>query len=60
MCLRYASRTNLEIFETSVDEISLVSGKRVSNIWITCLEVRNSFPKGEVISDGIIYWNIYG
>ncbi len=53
MCLRYASRTNLEISETSVEEISLVSGKRVSNTWITCLEVGYSSSKDGVILDSL-------
>ena len=53
MCLRYASRTNLEDFETSVDESSLVSGKRVSNTWIICLEVEYSSSKDGVIFDSL-------
>ena len=55
MCLRYANRTVLlEFLDTSVESFSsLDSGKRVSNIWIICLEVGNSSSKdGKVIEFG--------
>ena len=55
MCLRYANRTVLlEFLDTSVESFSsLDSGKRVSNIWIICLEVGNSSSKDGIISNSL-------
>lgn len=58
-CLRYASRTILLVFFTSVFLTFLNSGKRVSNMLITCLEVGDSLSKGKIIPNGLYSLRCY-
>jgi hypothetical protein len=41
------------VFYTSVQLTFLNSGKRVSNTLVTCLEVRNSLSKDEIIPNSL-------
>jgi hypothetical protein len=57
-CVPKVCKSNgpIEFLETSVESFSsLDSGKRVSNMWIICLEVGNSSSKDGIILDGLTF-----